>query len=254
MLRFTLIYVNKGPPGSMMTSSNGNTFPRYWPFVRGIHRSRHCNEYTPGFYICILTYVPVYIQFAFRHVWLWLGSWWRDQLKTFSTLPALCEGNPLVSGVFPSQRPVTRSLDVLFDLRLIIRLSTQSRRRWGHRAHYDVTVIPVCRFINILHDYFTGISTTVRLPKWQWRNYEEYHAILSWWRHQMETFSALLAICTGNSPVPGEFPAQRPVRRSFDVFFDLRLNKRLSKQSWGWWFDTLSRPLWRHCNDYEPVN
>ena len=47
---------------------------------------------------------------------------------------------------------------------------------------------------------------------------------------------------------PGEFPTQRPVTRSFDVFFDLRLNKRLSKQSWGWWFETLSRPLWRHCN------
>ena len=66
----------------------------------------------------------------------------------------------------------------------------------------------------------------------------------------METFSALLAICAGNSPVPGEFPAQRPVTRSFHVFFDLRLNKPLSKQSWGWWFETLSRPLWRHCNDY----
>ena len=47
------------------------------------------------------------------------------------------------------------------------------------------------------------------------------------WEH----FSALLAICAGNSPVPGEFPTQRPVTRSFDVFFDLRLNKRLSKQS-----------------------
>ena len=72
---------------------------------------------------------------------------------------------------------------------------------------------------------------------------------VSWWRHQMETFSALLAICAGNSPFPGEFPAQRPVTRSFDVFFDLRLNKRLCKQSWGWWFDTSLRPLWRHCND-----
>ena len=68
----------------------------------------------------------------------------------------------------------------------------------------------------------------------------------SWWRHQMETFSALLAICAGNSPVTGEFPTQRPVTRSFDVYFDLRLNKRLSKQSWGWWFETLSCPLWRH--------
>ena len=64
----------------------------------------------------------------------------------------------------------------------------------------------------------------------------------------METFSALLAICAGNSPVPGEFAGQRPVTRSFDVFFDMRLNKRLSKQLWGWWFETLSRPLWRHRN------
>ena len=68
----------------------------------------------------------------------------------------------------------------------------------------------------------------------------------TWWRHQMETFSALLAICAVNSPVPGEFPTQRPVTRSFDVYFDLRPNKRLSKQSWGWWFETQSRPLWRH--------
>ena len=71
---------------------------------------------------------------------------------------------------------------------------------------------------------------------------------LSWWRHQMETFSALLAICAGNSPFPGKFPAQRSVTRSFDVLFDLRLNKRLSKQSWGWWFETPSRSLWRHRN------
>ena len=70
-----------------------------------------------------------------------------------------------------------------------------------------------------------------------------------WWPHQMETFSVLLAICTGNSLVPSEFPTQRPVTRSCDVFFDLRLNKRSSKQSWGWWFEMLSHPLWRHCND-----
>ena len=54
----------------------------------------------------------------------------------------------------------------------------------------------------------------------------------------METSSALLAICAGNSPVPGEFLAQRPVTRGFDIVFDLRLNKRLSKQSWGWWYET----------------
>ena len=48
---------------------------------------------------------------------------------------------------------------------------------------------------------------------------------------------------------PGEFPAQRLVTRNFDVLFDLRLNKRLSKQSWGWWFETLPRPFWRPSND-----
>ena len=69
----------------------------------------------------------------------------------------------------------------------------------------------------------------------------------------METFSALLALCAGNSPVPCEFPAQRPVMRRFGVFFDLRPNKRLSKQSWGWWFETLSCSLWRHCNDIQII-
>ena len=69
-----------------------------------------------------------------------------------------------------------------------------------------------------------------------------------WWSHQMETFFVLLALCAGNSPVTGEFPAQRPVTRSFDVFVDLRLNIQLNKHSWGWWFVTLSRSLWRHCN------
>ena len=46
----------------------------------------------------------------------------------------------------------------------------------------------------------------------------------SWWRHEMESFSALLALCAGNSPVTGEFPSQRPVTRNFDVLFDSRLN------------------------------
>ena len=53
---------------------------------------------------------------------------------------------------------------------------------------------------------------------------------------------------SGEFTGPGEFPAQRPVTQSFDVFFDLRPNKRLSKQPWGWWFETLSWSLWRQCN------
>ena len=64
----------------------------------------------------------------------------------------------------------------------------------------------------------------------------------------MGTFSVLLALCAGNSPVTGDFPTRRPVTRNFDVFFDLHMNKRLSKQSWVWWSDTISRLLWRYCN------
>ena len=65
------------------------------------------------------------------------------------------------------------------------------------------------------------------------------------WRHQMEVFSALLAFCEGN--VHGLL-SQRPGTRNFDVFFDLHLNKRLSKQPRRWWSETPSRSLWRHCN------
>ena len=63
----------------------------------------------------------------------------------------------------------------------------------------------------------------------------------SWWRHQMEMFSALLAFCAGKSQITGEFPSQRPVTQSFDVFFDLRANKRLSKQSRRWRFETFEK-------------
>ena len=48
-------------------------------------------------------------------------------------------------------------------------------------------------------------------------------------RIMMEIFSALLAICAGNSPVTGEFPTQRPMTRSFVIFFDLRRNEWLGK-------------------------
>ena len=64
----------------------------------------------------------------------------------------------------------------------------------------------------------------------------------------MEIFSTLLALCVGNSPVTSEFPAQRPVTRSFHVFFDPCQNKRYSKQWWGWWFEMPSCPLWHCCN------
>ena len=108
----------------------------------------------------------------------------------------------------------------------------------------SVSKIYVKHWIN--GEWEVGFHRPGRCPFWMTSNVESVP--MSWWRHQMETFSALLAICAENSPVPGEFPTQRPVTRSFDVFFDLRPNKRLSKQSWGWWSETPSSSLWRHRN------
>ena len=65
-----------------------------------------------------------------------------------------------------------------------------------------------------------------------------------WWRHQMEIFSALLAICVVNSPLIGEFPAQRPVTRSFDIFFDLCMND-------GWVNNRGAGDLRRHRAHYD---
>ena len=99
-----------------------------------------------------------------------------------------------------------------------------------------------CRSLNALLSLLSdlpGDNGLIKMP---------FHAETSetWWRHQMETFTDHLC---WESIVTGKFTTQRPVTWRFDVFFDLRLNKRLTEQSWGWWFDTLSRPLWRHCND-----
>ena len=96
----------------------------------------------------------------------------------------------------------------------------------GFRLFYEINALP--------HE---GKGSTYDLEANRWRILCGRH--FPWWRHQMET------------PVPGEFPAQKPVTRSFDIFFDVHPNKRLSKQSWGWWFETLSRSLWRHCNAKE---
>ena len=81
-----------------------------------------------------------------------------------------------------------------------------------------------------------ALPANVHIPRW--------NISRPWWCHQMETFAALLAIGAEHSPVTGEFPFQRPVTRSFNV----RMNRRLSKQSRRWWFEMPSRSLWRHCN------
>ena len=107
-----------------------------------------------------------------------------------------------------------------------------SNTLWCHSA----LLMTCCCYVHLMHSH-GKMSEGIQINR------------VTWWHHQMETFSVLLALCAGNSPVTGEFPSQRPVKWSFDVFFNLRLNKRLSKPSWGWWFETSSRSLWRHTNE-----
>ena len=128
-------------------------------------------------------------------------------------------------------------LDCLFNN--LLKLTTKKTKTM-EALHYLLSMIEISQRASNME----GVSTTYLIMIFF------INDSISWWRHQMETFSALLAFCAGNSPVPGEFPAQRPVTRSFDIFFDLRPNKQLSKQLWGWWIETPSCSLWRHCNVY----
>ena len=74
----------------------------------------------------------------------------------------------------------------------------------------------------------------------------QFHDDVIKWKHFPRYWPFVRGI--HRSPVTGEFPTQRLVTRSFDVYFDLRPNEWLSKQSWAWWFETLSCSLWRHRN------
>ena len=116
----------------------------------------------------------------------------------------LWEGNSPVTG----QQPVTRKMlpfdDVIMKLRV-----PEGGNKW-HSLKHDWWC---CRYGDYHNRYHVNHYAFRKCP------------YPSWWRHQMETFSALLSICAGNSPVSGEFPTQRPVTQSFDVIFDLCPNK-----------------------------
>ena len=164
---------------------------------------------------------------------------WQDYYSTVLLLVSICfEMNHYkrISPVCQRFRPVWFSTYFTGDFKGF--LITIERLRCDMHSGYDCGNCVHCQCRQV-----TGISKLLSL-----KGRELKGEIATWWRHQMETFSALLAICAGNSPVLGEFPTQRPVTRSFGIFFDLRLNKRLSKQAWGWWLEKLSRPLWRYRN------
>ena len=132
--------------------------------------------------------------------------------------------SPLAHGVFT-------------ELLTVAKLGT----RCSIKAIFSGVGLPITNVENwLIHIFNTKPRVILRGPIYAMHTVKQ-----AWWRHQMETFSALLVLCAGID----RFASHRPVTRSFDVFFDLRLNKMLNKQSWAWWFETPSRSLWRHCNE-----
>ena len=168
--------------------------------------------------------------------------------------------NPQWNAYSISQKDIQIHIPSDKNIFIPIATSTFSLNGWSARiAKYNIVTSPCACMEPHIPGKSTILTTGAILVMWNDRKHTQilyltawnalrycchssghtsHHS--SWWRHRMETFSALLAICAGNSPVTGEFPAQRPVTRSFDVFFDLRLNKRLRKQSRRWWWDAIA--------------
>ena len=142
-----------------------------------------------------------------------------------------------------------------------------------HRAHHDVTVMPS----SLLRDFtrsgvsapvlpmrlhtshmviFTPSRTASKLreslgqdaitliEQSPTRRYSKWHDDVIKWKH----FPRYWLFVRGIHRSPVYSPHKGQWRGAFDVFFDLRPNKRLSKHLQGWWFETLSCSLWRHCD------
>ena len=151
--------------------------------------------------------------------------WWRHDMWTLSALLAFVDSS--------YNESKTRAL--MFSLMLVStncwlnRLVAVGLRR--HDAQYEVTVM-----------LYSSADRATNPTIGTFAKYLNYHRVMT--SSNANIFR--VSLCARNLPVTGEFPSQSPVTRSFDVFFDLYLNKRLSKQSWCWWFET--RSLWRHYN------
>ena len=124
-----------------------------------------------------------------------------------------------------------------------IRSCSKNRHQWTDSESHEFWWCQVCR--QWRHRRISMPIVTIKpASRWLWVfNVPEACANLllvniPWWRYQMETFSGLLALFDGNPPVTGGFPSQSPVKRRFDVFFYVRLNKRLNKQWSCRWFET----------------
>ena len=164
------------------------------------------------------------IHFNERDPWRTM-SWWRIEMETISALLALCAGNSLVTIEFPIQRPVTFSLICGWINDWASNREAGDLRR--HRGHYDVTVMvnavtvvtlaPCAKNILTVQDELLLALSNESL---QWRhdgyagvsNHQPHDCLLNrLFRHRSKKTSKLrvTGLCEGNSPVTGEFPAQK---------------------------------------------
>ena len=147
------------------------------------------------------------------------------------------------------------------DCRLFSSLSRKQNDRLHVNCHEGIAMrldLPLVKYMVIavrptripIHHIETHWSTISDLHKYKKKNRNILFNLEIWPFVSPQKYPAMMTSSNGNifrvtGPLcgeftgPGEFPTQRPVTRSFDVFFHLRLNKRLSKQPWGWWFETL---------------
>ena len=115
--------------------------------------------------------------------------------------------------------------DWSWGLHNVIHFFLQNKKSWA--AIIDTNMIyKILLGRSTVMEYFWTTANMSWRNVLMWTAWTAEKCILcnAWWRHQMETISALLALCAGNSPVTGEFPVQMPVTRSFDFFYDLHLN------------------------------
>ena len=148
----------------------------------------------------------------------------------------LCEENSPVTSEFPTQRASNAENASIWWRHQGYIYNTNSNcatNLWYWYLH-TLSVVKFTRHVFAVEGIRTGKNN---------------HLLRIWWRHQMETFSALLALCVGNSPVTGEFPTQRPVTPSFDVFFDLCLNSSMN----DWLNNREAGDLRRHRAHYDVI-
>ena len=161
-------------------------------------------------YACMRTCIRTYVySYACIYVWVWLCVYlWYEHgyLRSLAPIRGHTKGRQLFSFRF----------EITFLCQCTI--SVKQRIWISPETSWRVVKWVKCPLVTETSCWFQMFAISLIA-----QSVCERIFMLTWWRHQMETFSALLDICAWNSPVTDEFPAQRPVTQSFDVFFDLRL-------------------------------